>query len=361
MPFAEQFMLQGTFTAPATLPGSVNINCGFIPTKVELIDKTAILSMTGGPPALNPGTNYLGFRWVWNNDFGTGLTSVEAMAPNNAVATVPVVSNGLITSNGISPYNGQNAAPGINSLTLGASVTGGALSKANPAQLTSTAHGLQTGDQILISGPFTAATAMNQLGGIIFTVTVTGANTVTIPINTSGATFTATTVTTWRKVTVPPYYYPRNAVITGITAANPMVVTTSTNHGYTVGQQVRIRVPSALGMVQANNLQGVITAVSSTTFTIGSIDSSAFTAFAWPAVTALPFTPATVTPIGSGPSATTFLPAIQYNFDTLDDAVNNQSFQGFTVGTNILVTGSTTVLGITASDVISWTAWRGDV
>jgi len=362
MPFAEQFMLQGTFTAPATLPGTQNVNCGFIPTKVELINRSAIASMTGGPPALNPGTNYLGFRWVWNTDFGSTVTSVEAMAPNNAVATVPVVSNGLITSNGISAYDGRS------SVLLGASVTGGALSKANPAQLTSTAHGLQTGDQIMITGPFTAATAMNQLGGIVFSVTVTGANTVTIPINTNTSNFTATTVTTWRKVKVGPLYYPQRATITGITAANPMVITTATNHGLTVGQQIRLRVPSALGMVEANNLTGVISAVTSTTITVGgssltstgAIDSSSFTAFAWPATTSVPFTPAFVVPIGSGPSPITF-GNVTYNYDVLDDATLNNQFQGFSVGTNILVTASSTVLGITASDVFSWTAWRADV
>jgi hypothetical protein len=359
MPFAEHFMIQGTFKAPATLPGVVNVNCGFVPTKVQLIDKTAILSMTGGPPALNPGTNYLGFQWDWNSDFGTGLTSVLAMAPNNAVATVPVVSNGLITSNGISPLTGANASPGVNSLTFGALVTGGALSKANPAQLTSTAHGLQTGDQIIITGPFTAATAMNQLGGIIFTVTVTGANTVTIPINTNTANFTATTVTSWRKVLNPAFYYPQETVITGITAANPIVITTATNHLLTVGQQIRIRVPSIFGMKEANNLQGVITAVTATTITVGGIDSSAFTAFAWPAVTSLPFSFATVIPIGSGPSAVATPPF--YNVDVLDDAITNISFAGFSVGTNILATASSTVLGVTANDVISFTAWRGDV
>lgn len=361
MPYAEHYMIQGTFTCPATLPGAMNINCGFIPTKVQLLNRSAIASMTGGPPALNPGTNYLGFQWDWNTDFGSTVTSVLAMAPNTAVATVPVVSNGLITSNGIAAYNGQIASPSVNSIGFGATITGGALSKANPAQLTSTAHGLQTGDQIMITGPFTAATAMNQLGGIIFTVTVTGANTVTIPINTNTANFTATTVTTWKKVLQPPYYYPRSAVITGITVANPMVITTSTNHGLTVGQQIRLRVPSVLGMSQANNLQGVITAVTSTTITLGAIDSSAFTAFAWPAVTSLPFTPAMVIPVGSGPVATTFLPSVQYFYDTLEDATNNQSFQGFSVGTNILVAASSTVLGVTASDVISYTAWRADV
>lgn len=361
MPFAEHFMVQGTFTAPATLPGVANINCGFIPTKVEIYNRSAIASMTGGPPKLNPGTNYLGYRWSWNTDFGSTITLVEAMAPNNAVATVPVVSYGIVTANGITGYNGANASPGVNALGFGATVTGGALSKANPAQLTSTAHGLQTGDQIMITGPFTAATAMNQLGGLIFSVTVTASNTVTIPIDTSAANFTATTVTTWRKVVTPAYYYPQNATITGITAANPIVITTSTNHGLTVGQQIRIRVPSVYGMTQANNLTGVITAKTATTITVGSIDSSAFTAFAWPATTAVPLSPCQVIPIGSGPSATTFLPVTQYNFDTLDDATQNQSFYGFTVGTNILVTASTTVLGITASDVFSYTAWRGDV
>lgn len=354
MTFPGRAMVQGTFTAPASLPGVQLVNCGFIPSKVQLINRSAIASMTGGPPALNPGTNYLAFQWDWNTDFGSTLTSVLAMAPNNAVATVPVVSNGLMTSNAIAAYNG------LNSVQLGAAVTGGALSKANPAQLTSTAHGLQTGDQIMIMGPFTAATAMNQLGGMVFTVTRTGANTVTIPINTNTANFTATTVTTWRKVVVGPLYYPPRCFITGITAANPIVVTTSINHGYTVGQQVRLRVPSVFGMVEANNLQGVITAVTSTTFTIGAIDSSAFTAFAWPAVSSLPFTQPTVTPIGSGPTPTTFLPNVQYNFDPLDDATDNQQFQGFSVGTNILVGASSTVLGITASDVISWTAWRQD-
>lgn len=349
MPFAEHFMLSGVTTAAqtATLPTSLNFNTGFLPTKIWVTNETQFGASGTGNENIT--------EMFWDSAFPT-QTKIRYW---NAAGTA--ILQGVVTTNGISQYNGQNAAPGTNSLTFGPTVTGGALSKANPAQLTSNAHGLQTGDQILISAPFTASTAMSQLGGIIFTVTVTGANTVTIPINTNTANFTATTVTTWRKVNVPPYYYPRNAVITGITQANPMVVTTSTNHGYTVGQQVRIRVPTALGMVQANNLQGVITAVTATTFTIGSIDSSAFTAFAWPAVTSVPFTPATVTPIGSGPTPTTFLPVTQYYYDTLDDATNNQSFQGFTIGSGLLLTSAAGTIGVTAEDIFSWTAWRGDL
>jgi hypothetical protein len=360
MTFPGRAMVQGTFTAPASLPGVQLVNCGFIPSKVQLINRTALTSMVTGTPLINPGANYLGFQWDWNTDFGSTVTQVLAMAPAASVTNVPVVSNGVITSNGIAAYNGQIAAPGINSVTLGATVTAGALSKASAASMTSTAHGLSTGDQIVITGPFTATTAMNQLGGIRFTVTVTNANAFTIPINTNVANFTATTVTTYRKVLNPAYYYPQNTVITGITAANPMVVTTATNHGFTVGQAVRLNVPAVMGMTQANNIAAVITAVTATTFTLGSVDSSAFTAFGWPATTSVPFNPARVIPIGSGPTPTTFLPSVQYNYDTLDDATTNQAFQGFSVGSNILVAASTTVLGVTASDVISWTAWRQD-
>jgi hypothetical protein len=351
MPFAEEFMLQGTTTASqtATLPASIRIPTGFLPTKVMITNETQF-GQTG-----TGNLNIQTMLWDSTNPTNTKVFYINAAG----TAILP----GVVSTNGISQYNGQITpdASSTNSIGFGALVTGGALSKANPAQLTSNTHGLQTGDQILITGPFTATTAMNQLGGMIFTVTVTGANTVTIPINTNTANFTATTVTSWRKVLTPPYYYPQRAFITGITAANPIVVTTSTNHGYTVGQQVRLRVPSQFGMIQANNLQGVITAVTSTTLTINSIDSSAFTAFAWPAVTSLPFTQPYVEPVGSSAVLTTFLPSVQYGYDTIDDAANNQSFQGFTIGTGLLQTSAAGTIGVTASDVLSWTAWRASI
>lgn len=342
MPFAENYMLSGVTTASqtGTLPASININCGFLPTKVSIKNVTQY-GQTG--------TGNLNIQTIdWDSAYPTQTQITYINAAGTALLP------GAVTTNGISLYDGTQ------SVQLGAVVTGGALSKANPAQLTSNAHGLQTGDQILIHGPFTAATAMNQLGGMIFTVTVTGANTVTIPINTNTANFTATTVTSWQKVKVGPLYYPQRAFITGITAANPMVVTTSTNHGYTVGQQVRLRVPSVFGMTQANNIQSVITAVTSTTFTLGNVDSSAFTAFAWPAVTSLPFTQPTVTPIGAAPTPVTAGLVTHYE-DLLDDATINQQFQGFNIGAGLLLTSGAGTIGVTASDVFSWTAWRGDV
>ena len=71
MPFAEHFMLQGQFTAgtagsSSTIPSVVNVNCGFLPTKVELINMSALGSMAGGPPVVNPGATYLMYRALWN-------------------------------------------------------------------------------------------------------------------------------------------------------------------------------------------------------------------------------------------------------------------------------------------------------
>ena len=347
MPFAENYMVQGTFTA-STIPGSVNINCGFLPSRVQLYNMSAITSMAGGPPPVNPGSTYLTYEVVWNSAFASAATPFTLVRGITASAATDSITP--ITSNGISLYDGTK------SVQLGSSVTGTTITKANPAVCTATGHGLQTGDTILM----TNNAVMTQLGGLAFTVTVTNANTFTIPINTNTANFTQETGFKFRKVIVGSLFYPTRHNISNITAANPIVVSTLSNHGFTVGQQVRLRVPSALGMVQANNLTGVITAVTATTLTIASIDSSAFTAWAWPATTSVPFTPAMVIPIGSGPSPTT-LGLVTYNQDVLDDATMNQQFQGFTVGTGILATPSSTVFGVTTNDVIQWTAWRADV
>ena len=80
-----------------------------------------------------------------------------------------------------------------------------------------------------------------------------------------------------------------------------MVVTLAVTHGLSVGEKVRLKVSSDFGMVEANDLIGEITAVSTTNNTITlDIDASGFTAFAFPtsAVAALGVTPAHIVPVG---------------------------------------------------------------
>lgn len=342
MPFAEHFMIQGQFTAPETLPGTVNVNVGFIPTRIELVNLTRL------------GNTAAELNWeqvFWQTAFGTTNNLVQSHVTSSSAATFTNV-----TANGISPYDGS-AAP-----TYGPAITGTTIDKTNGQFTVTSTASLNVGDIVRISNNV----VMKQLGGLSFRVATINSGTV-FTISDPGflntANFTNETGFILRRLIVPPLYYPRYHTISAITAANPTVVTTTTPHGLTVGQQVRIRVPSVFGMTQINNLQAIISAVTTTTITLGglkSIDSSAFTAFAWPAATAVPFTPAIVEPVGSGPTPVT-VGGITYNVDLLDDATTNVAFQGFTVGNGLLLTATNVVIGIQASDVILWTAWRGDV
>ena len=68
-----------------------------------------------------------------------------------------------------------------------------------------------------------------------------------------------------------------NLTITGATAANPVVVTTSTPHSYSNGDSVYIN--SVVGMIQLNARYFTIANVTSTTFELSGIDGTAYTAY----------------------------------------------------------------------------------
>lgn len=74
--------------------------------------------------------------------------------------------------------------------------------------------------------------------------------------------------------------------------------TTPGNHQYQTGLIVRIYVPDGFGMVQVNGLEGPITVVNDTQFTIP-IDTTGFDAFVVPPYQPGAFgTPAQVVPVG---------------------------------------------------------------
>jgi len=131
--------------------------------------------------------------------------------------------------------------------------------------------------------------------------------------------------------------FPAKRVIANISRAASAVVTTLVDHGYSVGQKVRINVPATSGMVQMNGLEGKITAVTAGTFTVD-INSTAFTAFNFPIYSIPNFTPASVIPNG----------------DTLtlgfDGSTRNTAIRGF-----VLTAGTTSPAG-NNGDVIYWVA-----
>lgn len=78
-----------------------------------------------------------------------------------------------------------------------------------------------------------------------------------------------------------PTFQPAFRIISAITQSNPATITTTVAHNYTDGQIIRILVPQNNGMVQINDMTGVITVTSDTTFTIP-IDTTSFSAFVVP-------------------------------------------------------------------------------
>lgn len=248
---------------------------------------------------------------VWNNNTASpgivkeahwfrGMTSGAALTVKNTNAAA-TDEHKFVSSGGFVPYSYSNPPTyAVQSAT--------AISKANPAEVTVASHGYATGDIVRIYNNVT----MDQISGLEWTITVTGANTFTIPINTNTGNFIIDTGASVQKLFKLSDFYPQKAYVTGITAANPAVITTSTAHGYVAGQKIRVKCPSVFGMTQIDGLLATIASVTTTTITTD-IDSSAFTAFAWPAATAVPISYAEVHPVGE---ANSILTAAETNIGT---------------------------------------------
>ena len=78
-----------------------------------------------------------------------------------------------------------------------------------------------------------------------------------------------------------PDFQPAMRVIAAISISYPAIVTTTVNHLYVTGTIVRLVIPSACGMQQANNLTGAINVTGANTFEIN-IDTTLMDAFAIP-------------------------------------------------------------------------------
>lgn len=98
----------------------------------------------------------------------------------------------------------------------------------------------------------------------------------------------------------PTVVIPGSLLITAITQTNPMVVTItdSDENTYIVGQLVRLTVPPAYGMTQANQLTGQILAINASNFTLD-IDATQFDVFVIPGPGIAISRPASLCPAGS--------------------------------------------------------------
>lgn len=146
------------------------------------------------------------------------------------------------------------------------------VSQANPAVVTtSTAHGFTTGMNVAISGlaPAIAGNGMDQLNFRVYTATVLSSTTFSIK-NLDGTNVNTSAFGAYVSGGIASTINPQ--AISGITKANPAVVTSAVPHGLSTGNEVVVS--GVLGMTEVNSRNFRVTVLSSTTFSLQNIDGT---------------------------------------------------------------------------------------
>jgi len=346
---------QGVVTS---LGGNTPVMLPFLPSFIEISNVTRAVAANGVTRA-----------W-WEIEMGQGAAMLTTTSAG------PVDGTSFITT---ATGTGFQTYLAYASNLYGASQQVNLVTQAGAAAVTMVApHGLVTGDVVIFQNLYqTATTGMQQLCNIPFVITRTGATTFTIPINTTGGMYaaynngTATVQATMKKVLYPFLYAPGTACIASITQANPMVVTTTSPHNFVVGQEVAFRIPAAYGMTQLNPFSlstipgspgyGYVTAVNSNVSVSINIDSTAFTAFAYPTVAQVEagLGPAMIVAAGDNNSGSN---QFGYNSPIIPTSVGTHTINGPAIaGAYINNTAMGFVIGSgvagTAADTIYWRAY----
>lgn len=337
--------LTSTFTSNGV---SQLINIPGDTVKLEVFDESQFSSGT-------PANTYM-INAYWFRDMANGSAFVcDRTVSANTIALTTMIGTGGFTF--VDPTGSQLQAP----------LTGSAVSKAAPAGVTSTNTGtLQNGDVVRVYG----TTGMLQIAGYNFTVSNVSSNASFKLAYLDSTTFAnAATAITYQKFNYPPAYYPiRQNIVNVESVGVNSIITLAVDHGYTVGQAVRIYVPTAFGSgtnpfatggpIGTNStIQQIVTA---TIIATGTADASGFTntitvninssgfTFAFPtsAIAVGGVTPPFVEPVGE--AATTVAGSVNPQ-NLLDDRTRNVSAYQMMLGASVV--GQ-------SGDTIRWIATR---
>ena len=212
------------------------------------------------------------FQWEWWDSYAEGDTLVSYKS--NTSHVVEIDSN---TADKLI-YREEELNPE-------ASKVGTTIDVSTQICTTAAAHGYAVGDRVRI----TNNVVVDQIGGVIYTITAVPSTT-TFTLGYALMTAFAADETAFVVRRLPPEVevMPGAVFVTGITAAASAVATFSEAHNYKVGDVIYFRVPAAFGIVEMDGLQGKVTAVAASTITVD-INSTGFTALAWPAASDVPF------------------------------------------------------------------------
>lgn len=230
-----------------------------------------------------------------------------------------------------------------------AQVTGTALTNASPAVATATSHGYSVGDRLRVYG----TTGMLQIAGMEFTVTaVGGSNNYTLGyLDASGFGAPATAILS-RRLPSADLVEPGFRYITNVTQAAQAVVTLSVTHQYKIGELIFFRLPNQFGMQELDGKTGRVVAINTSNNTITvDIDTTGFTAFAFPASAAGPFR----FPVCCNAGQKGFvLSGTQYGYDA------SLAFQSGQFYPYILLGAGADGPAGSSGDVIYWQAYKAD-
>lgn len=282
MPLPSENLIVGQFTSDAT-DEIIDLNPNHNILSVDLANITKFGSTAAS-------TEVMTAHWELGYTNGWALTQLKTSGA--ATLQIPTMSTTL----GISVLDTSDQTPGP------LVATGTAINRASPAVVSDASTTTLTANSTVVR--MLNTTGMLQIAGMDFTVGAVnaGADFALRYLNNSGFGSDATNAD-WRIIPFDPQFYPRRRFVTAITQASSAVITLSVAHDFTVGEKVRIFNPdSNFGMGQIHNQLGTISAVatgSTNTITVD-IDSSAYTAFAFPtsAIAAGGITFAQVVPVG---------------------------------------------------------------
>jgi hypothetical protein len=237
-----------------------------------------------------------------------------------------------------------------------------AITAANPAVVTQT-NTYNNGDILQFYG----TTGMLNISGFraqISSVSGSGYTLLGLPATASNGFAAAATAGFTRRISSNLQVDPEFLYITNISQATSAVVSTSVDPSlyYVVGMKIYFSVPLSFGMIQMSGMTGTITAVNAVAasgntgaynLTVN-IDSSAFTAFAFPLSSLSPVAQlfAVLAPAGA---QTSFFPStgIQWGYDFV-----HQPFHTSQVVPYMLISGGAASPGGALGDIINWMAYK---
>lgn len=312
------------------------------------------------------------FYWQRGMARGTGIVKYR-----NATTT-PGVAFDTLASGGFTLYDpsGQDAL--ALPLLGNAVATTASTNATRPVVSTANTAGISVGTVVRLSN-----TAQSDVNGIDMVVGAVTANTSFTLLTATNALATAPGAIGgagfYRIVNTDPLYYPRRRYVVNVTAAATPTVSTSVEHNLCAGQLIRFEIPNLVpvaGMTQLNGQVATVLSVTDAYNFVINIDTSAYTAFAWPTIAQQPSSFPHFNPVGENTANALVnlnpqvplsggLQIFNTNTGILSDSTVNTGFLGMILGSGGNGVLATTPIigpaGTTTSsvpDTIYWVAGK---